>query len=48
MTTLQERIHALTPEQHKKLAQVAQVQRARHRRCDKEVDVAILGGGLAG
>lgn len=47
MSTLQDRIQALSPEQRRRLAQ-AMEQKAAHRHIHKQVDVAILGGGLAG
>lgn len=47
MATIQDRIQALTPEQRKQLTHVLE-QRAAHRQTQKQVDVAILGGGLAG
>lgn len=47
MATLQDRIGALTPEQRHRLAE-AMAQRTAHRQQHKQVDVAILGGGLAG
>lgn len=48
MTTIQDRIKSLTPKQRQQLARVAQAKRAGHRQHRKQVDVAILGGGLAG
>lgn len=47
MATLQDRIHALTPEQRKQLASALE-QRSTRRQHQKQVDVIILGGGLAG
>ncbi len=47
MVSLQDRIKALTPEQRKRLTE-AMGQPAAHRQHHKQVDVAILGGGLAG
>lgn len=47
MVTLQERIKALTPEQRKRLTEAVE-QQAAQRQYHKQVDVVILGGGLAG
>jgi len=47
MATLQDRINALTPEQRKRLTEEVE-QRTVRRKPNKQVDVAILGGGLAG
>ncbi|CAN5750726.1 tryptophan 7-halogenase [soil metagenome] len=46
MTTINDRVKALSPEKREELAQLLQQKRAGQPR--KQVDVAILGGGLAG
>ncbi|MCX6047815.1 MAG: tryptophan 7-halogenase [Chloroflexi bacterium] len=46
MTTINDRVKALSPEKREELAQLLQQKRASQPR--KQVDVAILGGGLAG
>lgn len=48
MSTINDRFKALAPEKREELAQLLQQRRAGHHPPRKQVDVAILGGGLAG
>lgn len=48
MSTITQRVKALSPEKREELAQLLQQKRGGHRQYRKQVDVAILGGGLAG
>ncbi len=48
MTTINDRIKALSPEKREELTQRLQQKRAGHAQSRKQVDIAILGGGLAG
>lgn len=47
MSTITQRINALSPEKREELTKLLQQKRAGHRQYHKQVDVAILGGGLA-
>lgn len=48
MSTINDRIKALSPESRQELTQLLQQKRLNHRQPRKQVDVVIMGGGLAG
>lgn len=48
MVTINDRIKALSPDKREELAQLVQQKRAGHRQQRKQVDIVIMGGGLAG